>query len=134
MYITLESDYAVRILIYMCKKNDRLGARAISNATGVTQRFALKILGKLTIGGIIKSYKGIYGGYVINKDPSEISLLDVIEIFEGEYCFSRCLKTSSDNKKEAWSECDDCKVKNVYSKITDLVRSELKQVTFDKLI
>ena len=62
MHITLESDYAVRIVSCLTTANKRLDAKTIAERTCVTLRFALKILRKLVAGGIVKSYKGTQGG------------------------------------------------------------------------
>ena len=45
MRITHEADYAVRIVYVLAKENKMLPARDISERSGVTLRFALKILG-----------------------------------------------------------------------------------------
>ena len=44
MHITLESDYAVRIVSCLAKNGGRMDARSIAEETGVTLRFSLKIL------------------------------------------------------------------------------------------
>ena len=53
MHITLEADYAVRIVQVLAQSNKRLDAKTISEMTGVTLRFSLKILRKLVAAGII---------------------------------------------------------------------------------
>ena len=90
MHITLESDYAIRIVSCIVESDRRLDAKAIAEATNVPQRFALKILRKLVSSDIIVSYKGAKGGYQLAREPKDISLLDVIETAEGTYYFSRC--------------------------------------------
>ena len=47
MFITLEADYAVRIVSVLCREKDKMDAKTISNDACVTLRFALKILRKL---------------------------------------------------------------------------------------
>ncbi len=85
MHITLESDYAVRIVYCLAQNGGRMEAAAIAEQTGVTLRFSLKILRKLVAGELVKSYKGAGGGYELAKDPKEISLYEVIEQVEGPY-------------------------------------------------
>ena len=58
MHITLEADYAIRIVQVLAQNQRRLDAKTISEMTGVTLRFSLKILRKLVAAGIIKSFKG----------------------------------------------------------------------------
>ncbi len=55
MHMTLEADYAVRIVDKLASSNEKIDARTISEQTQVPQRFALKILRKLVAGGIVKS-------------------------------------------------------------------------------
>ncbi len=53
MHITLETDYAVRIVDCLAREQKRMGAQAIADETSVTLRFALKILRKLVGSGIL---------------------------------------------------------------------------------
>lgn len=142
MHITLETDYAIRIVDLLARgktvKTDgksvcaRMDAKTISEKTGVPLRFSLKILRKLVGGQIVRSFKGIYGGYELVRLPSEISLYDVVEIAEGDYRFSRCLDADYDcSNKNA--ERPPCAYRKVFGEISEIVRSELKQRTFDNL-
>lgn len=138
MHIRLETDYAIRIVDTLARqkgkstpgtKSSRLDAKTISENTGVPLRFALKILRRLVGAQVVKSYKGIYGGYEIVKPLSEISLGEIIELFEGEYKLSRCLG-------EGYT-CDcasPCSYQAVFDRITKQVISSLKNETFDNLI
>lgn len=132
MYITLESDYAVRIVSCLCKKGNKMDAKTIAEQTDVTLRFALKILRKLVAASIICSYKGAQGGYKIAKPAKEITLLEVIETVEGTYLFSRCL-SHNHNSENMCTVISSCKFQQVYSNITTMVREELSQVSFDKI-
>lgn len=86
MHITLETDYAIRIVDFMVKNDGRFDAKAISEKTYVPQTFAMKILRKLGNAGIVNSYKGTKGGYELGRSPSELSLYDVVEAVEVHIC------------------------------------------------
>lgn len=137
MHITLETDYAVRIVNILAKEREtgekkRLDAGTISSRTEVPPRFALKILRKLVSGGIVKSYKGVYGGYELAGSPADISIYDVIETVEGEYRFSRCL--SDEYNCGCGSDGLPCNYRRVFAEVTQLVKDHLKKQTFDKLV
>lgn len=125
MHITLEADYAVKIVEYLAACGNRQDANSISSNTKVPLRFALKILRKLVCNEIVKSYKGVKGGYILNKEPKDITLRQVIEAVEGPYCISRCLEKDYD--------CGHtyCKFHNIYDEISTLVREKLDTFTFD---
>lgn len=129
MHITLESDYAVRIVSCLAKSGGRMDAKQIAGETGVTLRFSLKILRKLVTGGLVRSYKGTKGGYELGRPASLISLCDVIETVEGPYALSRCLG-------ETGYECTrggdgaQCPFRQVYAEISEMVRKRLDEVKF----
>ena len=89
MQLTLEADYAVRIVYTLAREQCRLDACALAEKTGVTVRFSLKILRKLVAAGLVRSYKGVNCGYEIAKDAKEISLLDIVETIEGPIHLAR---------------------------------------------
>ena len=91
MRITLESDYALRILTALADRDDLLMAGSIAEETSVPPRFALKILHKLVGGDFVSSYKGKNGGYKLKKDPQDITLRSVIELIDGPIVIARCL-------------------------------------------
>ena len=126
MYITLESDYAVRIVDCLASEQRRMDAREIAGKTDVTLRFALKILRKLVSAKIVRSYKGATGGYELAKNPKDITLLEVIETVEGTYVFSRCLRDDSCLRAGR----GHCKFGRAFSGITKDVRNRLGEVNF----
>lgn len=134
MHITLESDYAVRIVYCLAQNACRMDAATIADKTGVTLRFSLKILRKLVSGGIIKSYKGTKGGYELAKAPAEISMSSVIEQVEGSYAISRCVSEEHYDCNRNKSACATCKFSRIYAEITDLVRGRLESISFADLL
>ncbi len=130
MYITLETDYAVRIVAELCKRKDKLDAKTISTNTLVPLRFAVKILRKLVSLDIVKSYQGVQGGYRINKEPKDISLKTVVEAIEGTYCFSRCLAPDGECNRGASGKCCN---QRAFAEITQQVNKLLESYDFEYL-
>ena len=130
MYITQEADYAVRIVYCLSKAQGRRDARSISEEVSVTLRFSLKILGKLSAAGIVKSFKGNRGGYELAHSPDEITLRDVLAVVEGPYVMSRCIN-EGECSRGAYSICA---FQKVFRRISDDINKELEVVTFQKLL
>lgn len=135
MHITLEADYAVRIVQCLARTGTRLDAKKISDDTGVTLRFSLKILRKLVSGGVVKSFKGTKGGYELAKKPEDISLADVIETVEGKYALARCVSEHDDYQCNRNTECCGiCRFHKIYSDISKMVQEQLDEVKFSELL
>lgn len=130
MYITLETDYAVRIVSELCKYDHRLDAKTISTNTTVPLRFAVKILRKLVSLDIVKSYQGVQGGYQINKKPKDITLKTIVEAIEGTYCFSRCLAPDGECNRGASGKCCN---QRAFAEITEQVNKLLASYDFEHL-
>ena len=131
MHITLEADYAVRIVGCLAQEKKRMDAKELSDVTCVTLRFSLKILRKLVSAGIVRSYKGVQGGYELARDVSEISLMDVIEAVEGRYTLNRCL---SDGYECSRGMSGRCCFQRVFGEVSVMVEEKLSEYTFDKFV
>ena len=132
MRITLESDYALRIITAMAGYEDITDAKTIASDTSVTLRFTLKILHKLVGGGIVKSFKGVRGGYKLNASPDEINLKDVIELIDGPIAIARCL----DSAEECSLNCDktSCVYHHIFDTISIELASKLKRITISDVL
>ena len=131
MHITLESDYAVRIVACLASEGKRLDAKSIAEKTCVTLRFSLKILRKLVCAEIVKSFKGTFGGYELAKKPEEITLKDVIEAVEGTYMLSRCLDDDYTCNRGASGRCP---YQNAFRDISKTVDKKLSEYNFKMFI
>ncbi|MGN0604396.1 MAG: RrF2 family transcriptional regulator [Oscillospiraceae bacterium] len=131
MNITLESDYAVRIVGCLCEAGKRLDANSISDRTAVSLRFSLKILRKLVAAGIVVSFKGTQGGYELARKPQDITLKDVIEAIDGKYAISKCLTDSYECSRGMSGKCG---YQKVFIEISQMVNAKLEDYSFDKFM
>ena len=127
MRITQEADYAIRICAVLDLLGQKSGASEIAERAGITQRFALKILGKLTDVGIVRSYKGARGGYVLNTDAAEIRILDLIEAIEGPLKLSKCLECDYDCTRNPNKAC--CKMHVAFAALNRNLVNSLGRIT-----
>ena len=132
MHINWESDYAVRLVQQLARINKKTDAKTLAVLTDVSPRFTLKIMQKLVSGGIVQTFKGAQGRYVLSRPAEEITLRQVIEAVEGPYRFSRC------HEEGQGCNCSpqggSCPFQSVFDDITRTVIDKMDKVTFDQLI
>lgn len=128
MILNSETDYAIRIVACLSESDEHLDAKTISYKTGVTQSYSLKILHKLCVGGIVKSYKGAKGGFALSKDPNNITLLEVIELMCGPISFSQC----QCGDKLCTHPQGNCLFKDTFNYVSDLMRQKFSLATFGR--
>lgn len=127
MRITLESDYALRIVSELAASDGVIDANTLSEKTSVTVRFTLKILRKLVLGGVVSSYKGVKGGYKLKASPSEITLKQVIELIDGPIAIARCL--DSDEGCSMRSDKTACIYHHIFDKLSFELSQKLNSIT-----
>ena len=127
MHMTLEANYAIRIVELLADNCGKLDAKTIAEQSEVPLRFALKILRKLVTDEIVCSYKGSKGGYKINGDPKEITLRKVIESVEGPFMLSRCQGDEYGCTKK------NCMLHSVYTEVSQCVRDKLDSYNFGNI-
>lgn len=132
MRITLESDYALRILTAMAGYREVTDAKTISTDTSVTIRFTLKILHKLVQGDLVQSFKGVNGGYKLKVAPEQITLKQVIELIDGPIAIARCL----DSDEGCSLNCDKsaCDYHHIFDIISIDLANKLNKITIADVI
>ena len=91
MRVTQETDHAIRICCVLDEAGERLGAPEIAKRAGTTPKFALKILRKLAMAGIVVSFSGNKGGYELCRDAETIDISELVRIIEGPIALSKCM-------------------------------------------
>jgi Rrf2 family protein len=71
--------------------NDPLSTRQLAKEQDIPYQLACKILQKLHNAKLVESCMGPNGGFRLSREPSKISLLDVIAAIQGPVRLNRCL-------------------------------------------
>ncbi|XEQ91370.1 HTH-type transcriptional repressor NsrR [Sporomusa carbonis] len=132
MQLNQATDYAFRVVLYLAglpSGTVESGVR-IAECQNIPLRFFQKITRSLSAAGLIKSYRGVEGGFALAKPAGEITLYDVITAMEGPLGIHRCLA----DRKACNRHCgDDCPVHQALAGIQDRLAADLLRVTFAAL-
>ena len=133
MHIGRETDYALRIILYLVVQGPgaKVSAGRIAERMSVPERFNLKILRKLSMKGIVQSSRGIYGGFSLCRSPEELTLLEAIEAIEGPVALCRCIRDEDFCGLEA--DWDLCPIQEQPMEAGAALRDRLSAVTFASL-
>ena len=130
MKLNQETVYAMRMVL-LCREysSEILSGTFIVERCQVPKRWGKVILTALTNNNILRSIKGKHGGFELNKDASKITLLDVINIFEGT-SFIPCIN----DKKLCSYRKGVCVVCNKLSEIKKNIDKNLEELTIEDLV
>lgn len=130
MNITRETDYAVRCVLYLAKHHDGVAiVDDIAREMEIPKSFLAKILQKLARAGIVKSTRGVKGGFRLALAPSDISLLRVIEAIQGPLCLNLCLIDDKHCRRSTF-----CSVHPAWVEIQKTVAKELSAYDFGRFL
>ena len=130
MQLTREGDYGIRSVLYLARQPYKKISfvSEISEEYKIPRSFLAKILQKLVKGKIVRSYRGVKGGFSLARQAKDISVLDVLEAIEGKLTMNICL---AEKKKCDFSR--HCPIHSVWANVQAKVTDVLKKSNFEEL-
>jgi Rrf2 family protein len=129
MKVSTRGDYASRALLSLALHGDSAGptsVRDIAERTGLPQPYLEQILLALKGAGLVRSKRGVGGGYVLAHEPAAITLGDIVAAVDGPIAVGDFGEPHQDGA------CDhegQCVLLAMWQVISDEMRNQLDSVT-----
>jgi len=93
MQFTKAEEYGMQGVLHLADKgrDEVTPLSEISEARDIPEKFLAKIFQALSRSGILRSHRGVRGGFTLAKPPSEITVKDVLESIQGPYHLTKCI-------------------------------------------
>lgn len=134
MRLSATDVYAFQALSYLGRQSlERwVSSEEISESTGVQRPYLVRILAALSAKGVIKSKKGIGGGYALARKPALISLCEVVRAVDGPVAPLSCISL---NWHEDCLEQNRCHARaTVYTRMRDAMLDVLGEFSVADLV
>ncbi len=94
MMISTKGRYALRLMIDLAHqgKDAKTPLREVSQRQGISIKYLEQLVSSLVSAGLLKSVRGAYGGYVIDRPFEEITAGDILRAAEGSTAPVACLE------------------------------------------
>lgn len=93
MRMTLHTDYALRMLIYVATRRDRVcTVNDVAEAYGLSRNHLLKVAQTLRDLGLVETTRGRAGGIKLAKAPAEIAVGALVRATEEEFSLAECMQ------------------------------------------
>ena len=128
MKLSTKGRYGLRAMVDIAvySQDSPVPISAIAERQNISVRYLEQLLPKLKKAGIIKSIRGAQGGYMLDKDPKDISAGDILRTLEGDLTPIDCASTCSGTKF--------CVTKTVWQRINDSVQQAVDSITLQELM
>ncbi len=130
MQVTREGDYGIRSVLYLSRQPFKKVSfvNEISEEYKIPRSFLAKILQKLVKAKIVRSSRGVKGGFSLARQARDITVLEVLEAIEGKLALNICV---SDKKKCSFSK--HCPSHLLWLNVQAKVVDTLKKSNFEDL-
>lgn len=84
------ASLALHAMVLISKSNNHVNVNSIASEMGASKNHLAKVLQQLVKHNFLKSVRGPSGGFMLNKSPDKISILEIYEAIEGKIDVPEC--------------------------------------------
>jgi len=135
MRLSTKTRYGLRILLQIALDAEgRLGipikGKSISAKQDISEIYLEQIMIPLRSAGLIKTIRGCRGGYALNRAPERISMLELLELFEGKIELVKC---AGDEEGDC-PRFDACPVSGIWTGLSEGIRKLAGAISLQRIV
>lgn len=126
MRLSTRATYGMRLCFMLALSKTPLSASQLVKQTDVGLKYLEQLLAMLKRGNIVIAYRGKAGGYMLARDPKDITVGDMLNALDDGFDAPECV----------WGGCDDiyCPNRNVLSRLNKDINSALSATTLADMV
>jgi Rrf2 family transcriptional regulator, iron-sulfur cluster assembly transcription factor len=135
MKITAMQEYGLRCILQLAahKGPAPLTVREIAKSERLTPVYVAKLLVTLRRSGLVRSLRGVNGGYALSQEASGISVARVLSAL-GQVELGKDLCKRFPGTASVCTHMDNCSIRPVWGVLTQYIFHFLNQLTLDQLV
>lgn len=130
MKLSTRSRYGLRLMLALAlnKNKKPIFLKDIARAEEISEKYLSQIIIPLKARGLVNTFRGAHGGYVLSRSASKIKLLDIIEPLEGDLCIVDCVK-----KPDMCSRSTECVTREIWDEMSVLLTGFLEKLSLEDI-
>lgn len=138
MNLSTKGDYATRVLLELSASEGprALSVQQLAHRTGISAKYLEHIMMRLRTANIVRSNRGVNGGYELAKPPSSLTVGEVIRLMDGPLAPSPCASQTAHVPCPAY-RCpteESCVLRALWLDVRDAISGVLDRTTFAELV
>ena len=131
MKLSTRSRYSTRILLELARHQGEgpIQVSELSRRQKIPVKYLEQLIRTMKEAGLVISTRGSKGGHQINQSPEEISVGQIVRLFEGQSDLVKCV-----GGPEKCDRADECIVRSVWMNATKAMYEKLDKVTIADLL
>ena len=125
------ADYGIVVLAHLVQEQGALKtATSLSQTTLLPEPTVSKVLKLLAKGKIIRSVRGMNGGYILDRSPEDISVAEIIAVLDGPIALTACV----DGDNERCLLKDRCGMETCWQTVNETILQSLRALSFARML
>ncbi len=131
MKLTTKGRYATRAMLDLAlhRGEGAILVRDIARRQEVSEKYLKQLLAPLKAAGLVRTIRGARGGFTLAKPPSEIKLIEIVQVMEGSMAPSECVDDA-----QICSRSDSCVTRQVWTEIKEATDKVLESTNLQDLV
>jgi Rrf2 family protein len=131
MRLSTRSRYGVRLMLALGASDSKkpVFLKDIAASEEISEKYLSQIIIPLKAKGLVTTFRGAHGGYLLSRPASEIKLREIVEPLEGDLSLVDCVGNS-----HVCGKSTACVTRDVWEGMSTLLRDYLEGITLDDLI
>lgn len=131
MKISTKGRYGLRTLMDISthQSNGPVNLNDIAERQGISAKYLWQIVNLLKTAGFVRGTRGPKGGYILIRDPADITLLDVIQTLEGSLSLVECVDDPA-----FCARTENCVAHSVWEEVSQSIRAALRKITLAEIL
>ncbi|OIO58961.1 MAG: BadM/Rrf2 family transcriptional regulator [Alphaproteobacteria bacterium CG_4_10_14_0_2_um_filter_63_37] len=134
MQLTVHTDYALRVLLYLAMHTDcATTVSQLAETFDVSKNHLTKVVNKLARSGLLETSRGKGGGFRLAVAPGEIGVGQVVRLTEPGFAIAECMKEGGPEKVTVCNLVFACAIKDSFERAKDAFIAVLDGITLADL-
>jgi len=134
--ISTKGRYGLEAIVDLAihSSEGRVSLKSIAERCGMSEAYILQIFLILRRAGLVESIRGAQGGYVLARDPSQITVGEILTVLEGPLAPVPCIAEKTKRSKSSCERYENCTARSFWEKIMNTLNDVANSITVEDLV
>ncbi len=131
MRLSTRSRYGVRLMVSLGMNAGKgpIFLKDIAKSEEISEKYLSQIIIPLKARGLVTTFRGAHGGYILSRPAGDIRLREIVETLEGDLGLVECVSNAG-----VCGRSGDCVTREVWNQMGSLLTEFLDSVTLEELV
>lgn len=133
MKLSTKGRYGVKAMVDLAIHygEEPASIKSISERQHISEYYLEQLFSPLRKANIIKSIRGAQGGYILSREPKDITVADIMAVLEGPIEISDCIEQ---DRETSCNNIDCCATRLLWSRIKESIDSVMGSTTLQDMV